>query len=316
MTLEVRIDRITYKSKDVTSFELVPIEGDTLPRFTAGAHIDVLLPNGLKRSYSLLNDPDEDFRYEFAVQIEPNSRGGSRYIHDHFKVGQILTICAPENNFVLQEGGSEYILIGGGIGVTPLISMAWRLKLVGANFSVHYGSRTRERQAFRKDVQTFSDYANVHIYLDDEAQMGKLDVAALLAIPRTSAHIYCCGPEGLLAAVKEASRDWPAGSVHFESFEPPQLASPTNGEIDFEVEVASTGQIVPVAASETILDALRRCNVAVESSCESGTCGTCMVRYLSGTPHHCDYILGDSEQQNFLIPCVSRAKSKRLVLDI
>lgn len=316
MTLDVRIDRITYKSKDVTSFELVPVEGTALPRFTAGAHIDLLLPNRLKRSYSLLNNPDESFRYEFAVQNEPNSRGGSRYIHDNFRVGQILAISAPENNFILQEGCPEYILIGGGIGVTPLISMAWRLKSAGANFSLHYGSRTRERQAFRKDVEAFSDCADVHVHLDDEALTGKLDVVALLATPRPGAHVYSCGPEGLLAAVKEATRDWPAGSVHFESFEPPQLAPADNGEIDFEVEVSSTGLIVSVAESETILDALRRCNVAVESSCEAGTCGTCMMRYVSGTPLHRDYILGDREQQDFLIPCVSRAKSERLVLDI
>ncbi len=194
--------------------------------------------------------------------------------------------------------------------------MSWRLKSIGARFSLHYGCRTRERQAFLGDVSTFRDCAGVHVYLDDDATMGALDAGALLATPRPNAHIYCCGPEGLLAAVKAAARHWPIGSVHFESFDPPQLAAAANGEIDFEVEVASTGLVIPVAASETILDALRRCDVVVDSSCESGTCGTCMVRYLSGTPQHCDYVLADSEQQNFLIPCVSRAKSGRLVLDI
>ncbi len=214
LNLEVR--RLTAVTPSIREIELVAADG-ALPPFTAGAHIDVTLGNGEERSYSLLNDPAETHRYVLAVLREADSRGGSTFVHDHLREGDRLASTPPINNFQINEAGENHILIAGGIGITPLKSMTHRLAARGANFTLHYCARDHERAAYLDEL-TASLGERLHLHLDGGDPARGLDVAALLAKRPSAAHVYVCGPAGLIRAVREAARDWPKGTVHYELF--------------------------------------------------------------------------------------------------
>jgi ferredoxin-NADP reductase len=310
----VRVKRITYEADGVNSYELVDAAGGELPPFAAGAHLDVHISERHIRQYSLCNTPGDRRRYVIAVLFEPNGRGGSRHMHQKLRVGDVLRISAPRNNFPLDNGAKRHLLIAGGIGITPIMAMVDEAREKGVPFSLHYCTRTREKTAFLERLADSSVESSVQLYHDEGMPQRGLSVETLLATPQVGTHVYCCGPAGLIEAVRAATRHWPAESVHFEYFAAP--AATQSVEDAFSVEIGSTGAVLPVPTDKTILEVLRDHGVDVQSSCEAGVCGTCRTRYLEGEPDHRDYVLVESERREYVMVCVSRSKSSKLVLDL
>ncbi|MDO9280103.1 MAG: PDR/VanB family oxidoreductase [Polaromonas sp.] len=317
-TLTVRVAQKNTEALDIDSFELVAVDGQPLPAFSAGSHVDVHLPGGLVRQYSLCNSSGENHRYQIAVLKDANSRGGSKAMHEQVKVGDALQISAPKNHFMLAHEAKRHVLLAGGIGVTPILCMAERLTATGADFEMHYCTRSVERTAFRARMAETGLAAKVAFYVDDAVPAQKLDIAKLLAKPEPDVHLYACGPKGFMNAVLETARSsgWNEAQLHYEFFGAD--VSPVATDETFEVQVASSGQIVTVGKEQTILDALAAAGVEILSSCEQGVCGTCLTRVIEGVPDHRDMYLTPEEQaaNDQFLPCCSRSKSARLVLDI
>jgi vanillate O-demethylase ferredoxin subunit len=317
-TLSVRVARKAEEATDICTFELLVLDGATLPSFSAGSHVDVYLPGGLTRQYSLCNDPSETHRYLIAVLLDPASRGGSQAMHAQVQVGQVLQISAPRNHFGLAHDARRSLLLAGGIGVTPILCMAERLAMTGADFSMHYCTRSRDRAAFLQRIAASSYAHRVQLHFDDGAADQKLDLAALLADPQAGVHLYVCGPKGFMDAVLTTARDkgWPESQLHYEFFGAEVATS--DGDAGFEVQLASSGRVIAVAKDQTVTQALSAAGVEVQTSCEQGVCGTCLTRVLSGVPDHKDLYLTPEEQaaNDQFTPCCSRAKTPRLVLDL
>jgi len=316
-SLRVRVARKDQIALDIAAFELVSTDGMPLPAFEAGSHVDVAVPGGLTRQYSLCNDPGESHRYQIAVLHVADGRGGSRAMHEVVKEGDLLVISKPRNHFPLANAHGHSLLLAGGIGITPLLCMAERLAHIGRAFTLHYFARSAERAAFRDRIRAsrFSDHVHFHF---DEPFTGKPDFQALLAPAGADAHLYTCGPKGFMDAVLACarSRGWADDRLHKEYFsaEPSRI----EGDGAFEVQLASSGRVIPVAADQTVIAALAAQGVHIETSCEQGVCGTCLTRVLEGEPDHRDVYLTAAEQaaNDQFLPCCSRAKSGRLVLDI
>lgn len=314
-TLTVKVNRVTDEAEGIKSFEFVDPSGGDLPPFTAGAHVDVFPPNGPARQYSLCNDPTERHRYVVSVLREPESRGGSVAMHTGVSGGMTISISAPRNNFPLSEEAKRHILIAGGIGITPVMAMVRHLQAAGADYRLYYCTKSEAQTAFRALLGAEPFAAHVEFIHDGGDPSKGLDVKATLATPEPGTHLYCCGPAGLMDAVKAASEHWPAGTVHFEYFTADQevLSAPKSG---FEVEIASSGAVFTVPDDKSILEVLRDNGIEVESMCEEGVCGTCITGLLEGEADHRDMILSDDEQANSITVCCSRAKSARLKLDL
>ncbi len=315
--IAVKVLRKTQEALDIASFELVRPDGAALPAFSAGSHIDVQLPGGTTRQYSLCNDAAEQHRYRIAVLRDANSRGGSRAMHDAVKEGDTLQISEPRNHFPLVHA-QRTLLFAGGIGVTPLLCMAQRLATSGADFSLHYCTRSPERTAFRDEIAA-SAYANrVQFHFDDRDAAQKLDLEAVLRQPDAGTHLYVCGPTGFIDwVVKTAERlGWGKDQVHLEYFG----AAPqdTAGDRAFQVKVASSGAVYEVPADKTVVQALQAQGIEILTSCEQGVCGTCITRVLQGECDHRDLYFTDEEKAKHdqFTPCCSRAKSPLLVLDL
>lgn len=317
--LGVRVARKAVEALDIASFELVADDGSALPPFSAGAHIDVHLPGGVVRQYSLCNDPGESHRYLIGVLRDAASRGGSVAMHDAVHEGDRLQISAPKNHFPLAHEARRSLLLAGGIGITPLLCMAERLAVIGADFELHHCTRSRERTAFigRIGASRFADRVRRHFDDGDAAQ--RLDLDALLGQPEAGVHVYVCGPKGFMDAVlgRARERGWPAAQIHYEYFGAEPVAE-VAGDAAFEVQLASSGRIVIVPPGQSIVHALAEAGVAVMTSCEQGVCGTCLTRVLEGRPDHRDLYLTPEEQaaNDQFLPCCSRSKSARLVLDL
>lgn len=314
--LSLQVNRLVAVTPWIKEIELVPAEGALSP-FTAGAHIDVTLGNGLERSYSLLNDPAETHRYVIAVLREADSRGGSTWIHDHLSAGDTLQSSAPVNNFPLNEAGETHILIAGGIGITPLKSMAHRLHARGADFKLHYCARDPERAAYLDELtRTLGDRLAVHLDGGDPAR--GLDVASLLAKRPSAGHVYVCGPAGLIRAVREATRDWPKGTVHYELFRGAEAdIAPRSTDRPFDIVLARAGKTLTVPADKSILEVLRANGIKIKTLCKEGVCGTCRVGLVSGKADHRDEVLTDEQRVTEIQVCVSRAlPNETLVLDL
>jgi vanillate O-demethylase ferredoxin subunit len=316
--LQVRVARKTVEAEGICSFELVATDDRPLPSFSAGSHIDVQLPGGLTRQYSLCNDPTESHRYLIGVLDDPASRGGSRAMHQQVGEGDLLQISPPRNHFALAHDAGRHLLLAGGIGVTPILCMAERLARTGAAFEMHYATRSPARTAFRARIAASSFAERVHFHFDDGDAAQKLDLAALLGSPRAGEHVYVCGPKGFMDAVLGTARDagWPEAQLHYEFFG--AEVSPSAGDGAFEVQLASSGRVIPIAADQTVARALEEAGVIVPTSCEQGVCGTCLTRVLDGEIDHKDLYLTPEEQaaNDQFLPCCSRAKSARLVLDL
>ncbi len=317
-TLSVRVARKQQEAADICTFELVAVDGSPLPAFAAGSHVDVQLPNGITRQYSLCNDPTESHRYLIGVLRDPASRGGSSAMHDQVAEGQVLQISAPKNHFPIAHEARRHLLLAGGIGVTPILCMAERLANTGADFEMHYCTRSLARTAFHQRIAGAGFAAKVDFHFDDGAAAQKLDIAALLATPAAGVHLYVCGPKGFMDAVlgTARARGWPEPQLHYEFFAGDATKSDTDAS--FEVQLASSGKIVVVPADKTVLQALAGAGVDVPFSCEQGVCGTCLTRVIEGVPDHKDMYLTPEEQaaNDQFLPCCSRARTPRLVLDL
>ncbi|MDT3670987.1 MAG: PDR/VanB family oxidoreductase [Aromatoleum sp.] len=315
--LKVRIARKSVEALDIISLELAPIDGEHLPAFSAGSHIDVEIRPGLVRQYSLCNDPTETHRYQIGVLRDPASRGGSVALHDELAEGQVITISAPRNHFPLVHA-KRSLLLAGGIGVTPILCMAERLAQSEADFEMHYCARSQDRAAFVDRVRQSGFAEHVRMHYDDGEAGQKLDLPAVLDAAGADAHLYVCGPGGFIEFVTQTAqaRGWEGDRIHFEYFAGQKVD--TSCDQAFDVKLASSGRIVNVPATKTVVGALRDAGVEVEVSCEQGICGTCLTRVLDGEPDHRDNFFTDEEKaaNDQFLPCCSRAKSKLLVLDL
>lgn len=317
-TLQVRVARKAGEAEGICSFELVSADGAPLPAFSAGSHVDVQVPGGLTRQYSLCNDPKETHRYQIAVLRDAASRGGSAAMHDAVHEGDTLTISTPKNHFALAHEAKSHLLLAGGIGITPLLCMAERLANTGAAFEMHYCTRSRVRTAFVERIAASSFAGRVHYHFDDGASVQKLDIPALMEQPQPGRHLYVCGPKGFMDVVLATARaaGWPEAQLHYEFFGAEVAQKADDGS--FEVLLASSGRIVVVPPDRTIVQALAAEGIAVATSCEQGVCGTCLTRVIEGTPDHRDMYLTPEEQAagDQMLVCCSRASSARLVLDL
>ncbi|NQD59239.1 oxidoreductase [Pseudomonas sp. CM25] len=316
--LQVNVSRKANEAEGVCSFELCPVNGETLPPFDAGAHIDVHIPGGLIRQYSLCNDPRQRNRYLISVLKEPNSRGGSEAMHSVVDQGDKLTISAPRNLFKLDHSAARHLLFAGGIGITPILAMAFELDHQGADFELHYCFRSSERAAFVTALAEAPFADRVVLHDDSGPQQQKLNAAALLDTVDEGRHLYVCGPSGFMNHVLEtgAAAGWPQERMHREFFA--GQATDQSSNISFEVVLARSGKTFEIPADRTVFEVLDDAGVEIETSCEQGVCGTCVTRVLEGIPDHRDqFMTADEHARNdCFTPCCSRSKSPRLVLDL
>jgi ferredoxin-NADP reductase len=307
--------RVTAKeavAEDVLTLELAAPSGFRLCDWTPGAHVDLLLPNGLTRQYSLCGDRWDPLTYRVGVLREPDGRGGSAFVHDELRVGDEVGVGGPRNNFPLVPA-QRYLFVAGGIGITPLLPMVRQAQQLGADWRLLYGGRRRASMAFLDELAAHGE--RVQVVPQDE--FGLLDLPAFLGEPRPDVRIYCCGPAPLLAAIQACCAGWPAHTLRVERFVADELTGPVRGT-PFEVELARTGTTVTVAPDRTVLDAVGAAGVDVLSSCRQGICGTCETAVLAGEPDHRDSLLDDDERRagDCMFICVSRARGDRLVLDL
>jgi ferredoxin-NADP reductase len=312
--MQLRVRSITYLAEAINGYELVDPRGRDLPRFAAGAHIDLRLGR-LVRQYSLCNDPAERRRYCIAVLREDASRGGSRLLHERVRAGDLVEVSLPRNNFPLDPTAERHLLIAGGIGIAPIMAMVAELRRRCADFELHYCTRSAERTAFRDDLVALGAGDRVRFHHDGGDPARGLDIAAALCDPPPGTHLYYCGPQMLMAAAAEASKEWPAGTVHCEYFTAPPAESAVEDR-PFRVELARRGVAYEVAVGETIVDVLRRHGVAVRTSCELGYCGTCLTPYVAGEPDHRDQVLEDHGRARYVLICCARSKTPVLALDL
>lgn len=312
---EVQVKRIGYEAESINSYELVLPAGGDLAPFTAGSHIDLHLKNGMIRSYSLVNDQSERHRYVIAVHKDAAGRGGSNFVHDSFKAGDIVSVSMPRNNFALREGAESSLLIAGGVGITPLVSMIRRLQALRRPWKLSYAARTRRAAAFLDELRAIGPDAQLHVHFDDEHGGRPLDLAAIVGNAPASAHLYCCGPVPMLEAFEKATAGCPAGHVHIEYFKAKQAPSVDGG---FEVRLARSNRTIPVEPGKTILNAVLDAGVMANYSCSEGVCGTCETRVIEGIPDHRDLFLSPEEQaaNKTIMICCSGSKSGTLVLDL
>lgn len=318
--LKLKVCASEALTPQIRTLELEAADGGTLPGFSAGAHIRVTLPDGSDRHYSLVNASteagatDAPATYRLGVRLEEDSKGGSRFMHG-LKEGDIIETSAPRNDFGLVDAQAPVLLIAGGIGVTPLISMAAELKAKDRPFSFHYAGRSRTLLAFVDALEAIETNA-LTIHCDDEPETC-IDLKALIGRAPAEGHIYVCGPRGMIEAVREIAhaRGIAKDHVHFELFEAHEAEA---GDKPFEVEISSTGQVFTIPPGKSIIEVLEEEGVDLIYDCQRGDCGICQTTVLSGIPDHRDVILTDDERaaNDVMQICVSRAKSDRLVLDL
>ncbi len=316
-TLQAWVHTLRHEAEDTLSVELRPVAGTTFPAFEAGAHIDLHLPNGMVRSYSLCNDSREHHRYVVAVLKDRASRGGSRCVHEQLRVGTRLTIGVPRNNFPLHEDASHSVLIAGGIGVTPILGMGRRLQALGKSFEVMYFARSRQHAAFIEDIEALG--APVTWHFDDE-QGGPPDLHALLGrhAPSASAHFYACGPAVMLDNFEQTCAALGHLNAHIERFAAVHVAASADAQKSYTVELRRSGKTFEVTPDTSLHQRLLAIQADVPFSCEEGVCGSCETRVLEGEVDHRDSVLSAAERatNKVMMVCVSGCKSPRLVLDL
>lgn len=316
--MDVEIAHIRDETPQIKAFELRFPDGQDLPTFTAGAHIDVdvVLPDGTpgKRSYSLASDPADRSRYEIAVLHLPDGGGGSAFMHTEVKEGKTLKISAPINTFPLSKKSSHHLLIAGGIGITPLLSMVYWLQSKGEEFEVHYAAPTEANMAYREQLIQVAGN-RVHFYFSQGSNSQRMDLAQILGDPKPGHHAYICGPNRLNQAAIQASQQlgWSQDSVHLESFGSRSEAA----DIELEVVLSLSEMTFRVEPGTTILDALIEAGAFVSYGCKRGECGTCQTLVLEGEPIHRDVCLTEKQrsEEKLMCTCISWSRSRRLVLE-
>ena len=308
----LRVTAKDVRADGVLTLELAAPSGGRLRDWTPGSHIDLTLPNGLIRQYSLCGDRWDPTTYRVGVLREPDGRGGSAFVHDALAVGDLVGVGGPRNNFPLVPS-EQYLFVAGGIGITPILPMVRQADLLGADWRLLYGGRRRGSMAFLDELSAYG--ARVLVRPEDEH--GLLDLAGFLGEPRGGVRVYACGPAPLLAATERACAGWPPHTLRTERFVADEPGAPARSAA-FEVELARTGDTVTVTPDMTVLDALSRVGVEVLSSCRRGVCGTCETEVLAGRPDHRDALLDDDERDanDCMYVCVSRSRDERLVLDL
>lgn len=312
--LTLRVHAITFETGAVRVFELRDPGGRMLPAFSPGAHIDVRLPGGSVRSYSLTGEPADGRCYRIGVQREAQGRGGSRLLHEQVRVGDLLEVSEPINQFPLEEDAPDSVFIAGGIGITPILPMLDRLAMLGRPFVMHYGGRERTTSPFLARLATHGD--KVRLAFSREPGGRRLDIGGIVAAAPANAELYCCGPRGMLEAFAAATAaDRNPARVHVEHFsatEPPAV------EGGFHVTLARSGRSIAVPPGMTILNALIAAGLDPPCSCLEGVCGTCETRVVDGVPDHRDRVLSPQERASnkTMMLCCSGSKSAQLVLDM
>ncbi|MGC2967765.1 PDR/VanB family oxidoreductase [Paraburkholderia aspalathi] len=312
----VRVIGRSTIATNIVALTLAGVDGQSLPAAEAGAHIEVVTPSGAIRQYSVCNAPEVVNCYRLAVLNATDSRGGSRSMCENVSTGDIIQISAPRNNFPLQPDSSKAYLIAGGIGITPILAMGYELLRKNAPFEVHYSARSASASAFLDEITRGALGAHTRLYFDDHGEA--FNPSETLADAAKSSHLYVCGPHGFIDFVHRSAIDlgWNKENIHRELFTAP--ASPSGENLSFEVQLASTGQVLEVQSNETIAQALQAHGIDVTLSCEQGVCGTCVTSVISGYIDHRDSYLTDADRQrgDSIMVCCSRAKAGRLVLDI
>lgn len=309
--LPLRVDAVTQVSSTVRSCLLSSLDGAPLPAAAPGAHIGVRLPGGLLRQYSLCPAP-QPHQYRIAVAWAADSRGGSRWLHETLSPGDVLQCSPPRDGFPVAPHASRHVMFAGGIGITPFLSMVDHFEAHGQAYHLYYLGRRRTAMAFADELRArCGEHLTLHI--TDEAQGRRLDIAAAVAGLPADAHVYCCGPQAMVEAVEAASNGLPPGHLHIEKF-----AAPANPGSDrsYSVFLAQRGLWLDVAPGRSLLASLRAHGVAVPSSCETGSCGTCVLPYREGDVMHRDSCLTESARQSRMAACVSCARSDSIVLDL
>lgn len=314
--IEVQLQRRRPLADGVVGLELAALPGVELPPFAAGAHIDLQLPDGLVRQYSLCGDPACREVYELGVLLAPDGRGGSRQVHELLQEGQRLRISAPRNLFPLAPAPHS-LLMAGGIGITPLLCMAQQLWAEDASFELHYCARSPGRAAFldRLGSQRYAD--RVHLHFDEGPASQHLDLFQVLGRQSAQTHLYVCGPRGYMDFVLATSRGagWDEERLHSECFSP--VATDGGTGRPFSVRLAGSDRVMPVQPGQSVVDALKVYGIEVPVSCEQGICGTCAMRVVEGEVEHRDMYFSDAERlaNGLFTPCCSRAHSPLIVID-
>jgi len=310
--LRLRVDRRVTGAEGVVVLDLRDPAGADLPAWAPGAHIDLRLPGGLTRQYSLCGDPADRCVWRIGVLREPESRGGSAHVHAELHEGAEVDVRGPRNHFPLVPA-PRYLFIAGGIGITPILPMIDAAAAAGAQWELHYGGRSRRSMAFLESLERDSGQLTLH----PQDEVGLIDLDTLLGSPQPDTAVYCCGPEPLLVAVEQRCADWPTGSLHLERFAPKDVGEPVLTGA-FEVELALSGRTLTVPPDRSILQVVEDSGLSVLSSCQEGTCGTCETTVLAGEVDHRDSLLTPDEQaaNDTMFICVSRAACPRLVLEL
>ncbi|HQT89811.1 MAG TPA: PDR/VanB family oxidoreductase [Acidiphilium sp.] len=312
----LKVTKITNLAEGINAYDLIDPGGCELPEFTAGAHVDLHLRNGLIRQYSLCGDPSERSRYTVGVLREQAGRGGSAFLHDNVLVGTSIEVSVPRNNFRL-VAAERYVFIAGGIGITPIIPMLGKAQARGTDFKLYYCTRSLARTAFHDELQELCADGRAVIHHDQGDPTRGLDFTHILAEYEAGTHLYYCGPGGLMMAIGQASSHWPPASVHCEYFAAPaRPAASLDADKPFRIRIADTRAEYEVPIGETIVNVLRKNGFFVDTSCETGYCGTCMTRYVGGTPDHRDTVLDAKSRENYVLICCARSRTPVLELDI
>jgi len=312
--IDVVLSDVENAARDTNVYTFRRPDGGKLPPYKPGAHIDIHLPNGLIRQFSLLDPSADPDSYVVAIKLDAASRGGSRYIFDELKVGDALQIGAPRNNFPLVENAEHVVLFAGGIGITPIWCMAQELTAQNRSWELYYSCRSRADMAFLSTIEKVGP-DRAHLHFDAESNGQFLDLAGAIAKAPAHAHFYCCGPNPMLTAFEAAAANRPKPNVHVEYFTPKAEAATSGG---FWVELARSGEEYYIPEGKKILEVLYEAGIDVDYSCELGICGECVTRVISGIPEHRDSVLSEEEQaaNDKVMICCAGCKSERLVLDM
>ena len=313
LVMKLRVRSADMIATDIRQFDLVVPGDGELPEFMPGAHLLIQAPNGVTRRYSITSAPDERDHYSIAVKRETNGRGGSISMVDTVHEGDLVHVSLPRNEFELKDA-SSYVFIAGGIGITPIRSMIHHIvNTTGKPWKLYYLSRDPAMTAFSEEFAAPEFHGKVVMHHDYGDPDKSLDLWPVLEKPK--GQVYCCGPKGLMDAVRDMTGHWSVAAVHFEDFGAGKTARSVDDK-PFIVRYGEGGAPIEVGAKETMLEALRSNGHRIPSSCESGTCGSCRMKLLNGEPDHRDLVLSDAERLSYIMPCVSRAHSPEIVVEL
>jgi len=316
--LTAKVANVLTVAKGIRAYDLIPANDEAWPAFAAGAHIDVRMRDDLVRQYSLCNAPAQNQHYRIAVKHEERGNGGSDFMHNEIKPGSLLSISAPRNNFPLRDDFEHYVLIAGGIGITPILAMAYELHAAQKSFEMHVCARNKQTLAFREELGELPFESAITCYPDDAEHQSRFSAELAIEPFKSANGLYVCGPSGFMAHIMTAAeeKNWPTEHLFSETFVPPKIDASEN--TPFEVKIASSGEVLNVGANESLIDVLHNNGYVVMCSCTQGICGSCITPVIEGVPEHHDAIMSDEQRvsNKVMTVCVSRAKSARLVLDL